>query len=69
MPKRYVVTPTNARSNMHVASLLRVYPNVKVLDELDQATALVEMTEKDCKRVSRQHPELTIETNALYTRK
>jgi hypothetical protein len=69
MTKRYVVTTSMAGSDMHVASLLRVYPNVRVLDELDKATALVEMTEKDCKRVSRQHPELTIETNAPYTRK
>jgi len=69
MTKRYIVTPSSAGSDMHVASLLRVYPTVKVLSELDKATALVEMTERDCKIVSRKHPELTIEKNALYTKK
>lgn len=69
MTKRYVVSPSVSGSNMHVASVLSVYPTVKVLDELDDATALVEMSDKDRNRLSRQHPELLIEPNALYTMK
>ena len=62
----YVVTPSNVGGRMHIGELLRHYPRVILLDALDESTALVEMSERDRARLSRQHPELAIEPNITY---
>jgi hypothetical protein len=64
--KRYVVTPIRSGDHMQIGELLRHYPKVVLLDSLDESTALVEMTEGDRVRLTRQHPELAIEPNLTY---
>lgn len=66
MTKQYVVGPTDGLGDMYITLLLRRYPKVVVLDELNDSTALVEMSEMEHKRLSREHPELLIEPNLLY---
>jgi hypothetical protein len=66
LTNRYVVTRSYAGDQMHVMTLLNQYPTVVLVDELDETTALVEMTPRDRMRISRQHPELMIEPNIGY---
>lgn len=64
--KRYVVTPSINGRVIHLAQVLRAYPKVVLLDKVDDSTALVEMSDRDLDRLSRQHPELAIEPNLPY---
>lgn len=63
--KQYVVTPAARGARMHVGEVLRQYPKVILLD-IDDRAALVQMSDRDRNRLSRQHPELAIEPNILY---
>lgn len=64
--KRYVVTRNSNGRVVHLGKVLRAYPKVILLDKLDDSTALVEMSDRDLMRLSRQHPELAIEPNIPY---
>jgi hypothetical protein len=64
--RQYVMGPTAGRGNVYITSILRQYPKVIVLDKLDDSTALVEMSDIEHERISREHPELLIEPNLLY---
>lgn len=63
---QYVVTPKTKKNNVLVAELLACYPKASIIDELDNSTALVEMSADVCEQISRNHPELLIEPNLLY---
>jgi hypothetical protein len=64
--RQYVVEPKAGRSNIYLASILRQYPKVIVLDKLDDSSALVEMSDVEYEQISSEHPELLIEPNLLY---
>jgi hypothetical protein len=64
--KQYVVTPTARGVPVHFGEVLRKYPKVILLDTIGDRAALVQMSDRDRNRLSRQHPELAIEPNSLY---
>lgn len=64
--KLYVVTPSGSGRGMRVGEVLRHYPEVVLLDTLDDSTALVEMSDRDRLLISRRHPEWAIEPNVRY---
>ena len=63
---RYVITRDRRSGIVHVSSVLDKYPNVEIIDRLDESTILVAMTEYMSKRLSARYPELDIELNELY---
>jgi hypothetical protein len=63
--KEYVVTPARG-VQMHFGEVLRQYPKVILLETIGDRAALVQMSNRDRNRLSRQHPELAIEPNTLY---
>lgn len=65
--KKYVVSPPTRQRNLRVSALLKSRPGVIVLDELDDSTALVAMSDKAHHRLSKEHPELVIEPDLIYT--
>jgi hypothetical protein len=65
--KKYVVSPAARQRNLRVSALLRRRRGVKVLDELDDSTALVVMSDRAHNRLSQEHPELIIEPDLIYT--
>jgi hypothetical protein len=67
-PKQYVVTLTARGARIHFGEVFRQYPKVILLDTIDGRAVLVQMSERDRNRLSRQHPELAIEPNILYSK-
>lgn len=65
--KQYLVTPSARRSNIHVCSVLRQHRGVTILNELDKSTAVVKMSDRQHDQLVRNHPELTIEPNIIFT--
>lgn len=65
--KKYVVSPPARQRNLRVSALLRKCPGVTVLDELDDSTALVVMSDRAHDQLSQEHPELVIEPDLIYT--
>jgi hypothetical protein len=65
--KEYLVTPSARRRKLRVSLVLRQHPGVTILDELDESTALVTMSDRAHHRLAQEHPELTIEPNIMYT--
>jgi hypothetical protein len=65
--KKYVVSPSARQRNLSVSALLRRCPGVKVLDELDDSTTLVAMSDRAHHQLLREHPELVIELDLMYT--
>jgi hypothetical protein len=63
---RYIVTRDKKGGMMHVSNVLKGYPSIEIIDCLDESTVLVEMTENERHKISREHPELGIERNELY---
>jgi len=66
--RQYVVTLTARGARMHFGQVFRQYPKVILLDTIDDRAALVQMSDRDRNRLSRQHPELAIEPNILYSK-
>jgi hypothetical protein len=50
-----------------LAVTLEVYPDVVILDELDESNVLVEMSEEARDRIRRELPQLVVEPNLPYT--
>lgn len=65
--KQYLVTPAARRSKVPVCSVLRQHRGVTILNELDESTALVKMSDRQHNLLVRNHPELTIEPNIMFT--
>jgi hypothetical protein len=64
--EQYVVALPNAKTEVSLDVLLTSYPGIKVLQLLDQRTALVEMSEDANRILSRDHRDLLIERNIPY---
>jgi hypothetical protein len=65
--KKYVVTPAARQVSLRVSAVLEHCPGITVLDELDDSTALVIMSDRTHHRLSKEHPELVIEPDLIYT--
>jgi Ethanolamine utilization protein EutJ (predicted chaperonin) len=65
--KKYVVSPSARQRNLRVSALLRRRRGITVLDELDDSTALVVMSDRALDQLSQEHPELVIEPDLIYT--
>ena len=62
----YVITHPNAHPHRRVAQMLKTVKGVSVLDELDEQTALVRMSEQASQAVQEKFPELFVEPNIPY---
>ena len=62
----YVITHPNAHPQRRVAQMLKTVKGVSVLDELDEQTALVRMSEQASRAVQEKFPELFVEPNIPY---
>lgn len=63
--QEFVITSADA-AKPDITDILRDYPALDILDSLDAATVLVQMTETERQTLARNHPELAIEPNILY---
>jgi len=62
----YVVTHPNAKPRRRVAQMVQTVQGVSVLDELDEQTALVRMSDQVSRAVQERFPELFVEPNIPY---
>jgi len=64
---QYVVFATPEKASISLAALLKTYPRIKILQELDKNTALVEMSADTRRLLTREHPEIVVEPNLRYS--
>ena len=65
--REYVVTRPGKKGGISVGALLSRYPEVKLLEDLDESTSLVQMSASVCKRIRQEHSDLVIEPNLPYS--
>ena len=64
--RQYLVVQTEQSRMVSVCTLLKGHPGVAILDQLDDSTALVEMSHETCLQLTRQFPDLAVEPNLRY---
>ena len=63
---QYVVFATLRDPSSSLSALLKNHPGIRILQQLDESTALVEMSDETSHVLIGQHPEIVVEPNIRY---
>jgi hypothetical protein len=64
--RQYIVAVPGRGTMTPLRDLLDLYSGINILQQLDPATGLVEMSEDTARQLSADHPEILIEQNIRY---
>jgi len=65
--QQYVVFATLKNASFSLPALLKTYPKIKVLQELDKSAALVEMSADTSRAIAGENPDIVVEPNLRYS--